>query len=165
MPRARTKQELIDFGETEYTKLMKLVDSFSPEQRTTLIVFDNRTIKDVLAHLHDWHELVFVWESESAAGGKPSMPAEGYTWKDLPALNEVLYQKSKGRDWKGILADFEQSHKKAMRYIANYSADELEVKAKVAWTGTTNLASYYAASTSSHYVWASDLLKKLRKSL
>ncbi len=163
MARARTKQELLDFGEKEYKKLMDLVNGFSPDQQAGLEVFENRTIKDILAHLHDWHELVFAWEREGKSGGKPIMPAEGYTWKDLPAFNEMLYRKSKDKSLSEILSDFENSHKEAMKHISGYSADDLETKAKFAWTGSTNIASYYASCTSSHYAWASDLLKKLQK--
>lgn len=163
MARARTGQELLDFGEKEYGKLMELVNRFTPEQQITLQVFENRTIKDVLAHLHDWHELVFAWENEGKDGGKPIMPAKGYTWKDLPAFNEMLFQRSKDRRLGDVLSDFENSHKEAMKRIAGYPAGDLEAKAKFAWTGSTNIASYYASATSSHYVWAAGLLKKLWK--
>ncbi len=163
MARARTKQELLDFGEKEYKKLMELVGSFTPDQQEKLEVFENRTIKDVLAHLHDWHELVFAWEDEGMSGGKPAMPAEGYTWKDLPAFNEMLYKKSKDKSLAEVVGAFEKSHAKAMKRIEAYESDDLEAKGKFAWTATTNIASYYASCTSSHYVWAGDLLKKLQK--
>ncbi len=46
----------------------------------------NRNIRDVLAHLHEWHLMV--------QGGydreKPDIPAKGYTWKTTPDLNREI---------------------------------------------------------------------------
>lgn len=163
MPRARTKQELLDFGSMEYEKLTELVSSFSAEEQTDLRVFDNRSIKDVLAHLTDWLLLVFAWEEEGKQGHKPAIPAAGYTWNDLPAFNEMLYQKSLHLSLEAVVAGLQQAHMEAMDRIAAHTEEDLETKGKLAWTKTTSLASYYASCTSSHYVWASGLIRKLKK--
>jgi hypothetical protein len=165
MARAQTKQELLDFGEREYTRLMELIGQFSSEQQVTVEIFEGHTVKDVLAHLHDWQMLLFTWEDEGRNGGRPAVPAPGYTWKDLPALNDRLYRQSKDADWETIARQFAGSHAEAMRRISAYSAEDLETKAKFKWTGSTSIASYYASATSSHYVWAAELVKKRLKAL
>ena len=57
MPRPKTKAELIQLSQENFRKLNNFVDAFSkPEflaefSKGTL----NRNIRDVLAHLHEWH--------------------------------------------------------------------------------------------------------------
>lgn len=99
------------------------------------------------------------------AGGKPEAPAPGYTFKDTPALNELLYQEYKDVNWAQIWADFEASHRAMMTLVQKHSDEELTTKKRYPWTGSTNLASYFASTTSSHYVWASELIRKFKKSV
>ncbi len=96
-------------------------------------------------------------------GNKPEIPAPGYTFKDTPELNEKLFQEYKDVKWEKIKADFAASHAKCMKIVANHTDEELTTKKKYGWNGSTNLASYLASATSSHYVWASELLRKRLK--
>lgn len=160
MARARTKKELIDFGEKEYKNLMNLVDNLSESQKTTNYIFENRTAKDIIAHLACWHNLFLNWYKVGMKGEKPEIPAPGYTFKDTPKLNEDLYQQYKNKTWEEVYNEFNKTYKEIMDIIKNHSEQELEGKKKYKWTGTTNLASYLASTTSSHYVWAISLIKK-----
>ncbi len=162
MPRARSKQQLLEFGEKEYTRLMSLLDNLNEGQLTQQPVYDNRTCKDILAHLYAWHLLFLTWYEEGMAGGKPVKPAPGYTFTDTPALNEKLYQDYKDMPWEEVLGKFIASHEKVMGIIEGHSPAELEEMGKFAWTGSTNMASYLASATSSHYQWASELIRKTR---
>lgn len=163
MPRANTQTQLLEYGEAEFARLNQLVDRFSPEEQASLEVFENRSIKDLLAHLDDWLQLVFNWEDAVKAGEKPQIPAPGYTWKDTPAFNEMLYQKSKNRSLMEVRQSLKAHHQEAMRRVGQYIPEEIESKALFKWTGSSSVASYYASCTSSHYVWAAGLLKKLFK--
>lgn len=165
MPRARDKKQLIDFGEKEYEKLMSLVSEIPEQDLVAKPVFDNRTVKDVIAHLHAWHMLFFNWYEVGMSGEKPAIPAPGYSFKDAPALNEKLYQDYKDKSWKDIKNSFGESHQRAMEIINKHNDDDLTTKKKYAWTGSTNMASYLASATSSHYVWAIQLIKKFKKKL
>ena len=99
------------------------------------------------------------------ANNKPAIPAPGYSFKDTPSLNEKMYQEYKNVSWEEILNSFKKSHLKIMKLIEKHSDIELTEKKKYSWTGSTNLASYFASATSSHYMWANDLLKKYKKTL
>lgn len=160
MPRARTKPQLLEFGEQEYDRLISLVDNLTDDQLIKQHLFENRTCKDVLAHLHAWHLLFLTWYEEGMAGGKPKKPAPGYTFKTTPELNEKLYQEYKGIPLDEIMSKFKATHEKIMGLIEGHSASDLEEKGKYAWTGSTNVASYLASATSSHYQWASELIRK-----
>lgn len=160
MARARNKQQLLEFGEKELAKLLELVSILTSEQLTKKEVFENRTVKDVIAHLHAWHLLFLTWYKEGMAGNNPEKPAPGFTWKTTPELNEKLYQDYKDIGWKETLSKFKKSHKQIMDLIKKHNDSELEEKEKYGWTGSASLASYMASSTSSHYQWASSLIKK-----
>ncbi|MEA4810999.1 MAG: ClbS/DfsB family four-helix bundle protein [Anaerolineaceae bacterium] len=163
MPRARTKQELLDFADKEFARLQQLLSQFTPEEMDRCQVFPGRSVKDVLAHLYDWQVLLQGWEAQAAMGQKPLMPRQGYTWREIPALNEKLYEESKDLSVEVVLKNLKEGHEQALRKIQDYSAEDLETKGKFTWTGSSNLASYYASTTSSHYVWASELFRKLLK--
>jgi hypothetical protein len=160
MPRAQNKQQLLDFSKQEYERLFKLISKLTPKQRDQEYIFDNRTSKDLVAHLYAWQLLELTWYKDGMSGKKPEIPAPGYTFKDAPALNEKLYQDFKNISWEDLLKKFSGSHNKLLKIIRNHSDEELTTKKKYAWTGSTNMATYFASALSSHYIWAIDLIRK-----
>jgi len=165
MPRARTKKELLLFGKSEFEKLMDFAETYEKKEFLQEPIFDNRTIKDILAHLYAWHKLELTWYKEGMNGGKPEIPAPGYTFKTAPALNEKLYQDYKAIGWEDIKEKLGASHKELMSLVGKHTEEELFTKMKYAWTGSTSMGTYFASALSSHYNWASELLRKKLKSL
>ncbi|MBD3280070.1 ClbS/DfsB family four-helix bundle protein [Candidatus Dojkabacteria bacterium] len=165
MARAQTKKQLLEFGEEEFAKLIDLAKQYKEKGFLKEKIFDNRIVKDILAHIHAWHELAFVWYEEGMNDGQPEIPAPGYTFKDAPALNEKLYQDFKDTSWDEIVKKLKKSHKKLMKIIGGHSEEELFTKKKYKWTGSTSMGSYFASAASSHYVWGSELLRKKLKKL
>ena len=49
--------------------------------------------------------------------------------------------------------------------IKRHNDEELFVKKRYAWTGTTTLGSYFISATSSHYDWALKLITKAYKKM
>ena len=94
MPKPKTKKELIEQSQVSYQKLLELVNSYPKEivekefPKGTL----NRNIKDVLSHLHHWHLMMIGWYTVGMKGEQPAMPAKGYTWQTLPALNQKIWE-------------------------------------------------------------------------
>lgn len=160
MARPTNKTELILFAEDELSKLMAIVAKLSETQRDTEFVHDNRTTKDVIAHLYAWQLLELDWYSVGMSGEKPSIPAPGYTFKDAPALNEKLYQDYKDISWDELFKGFMKSHEKLIGLINSHSEEELFTKKKYAWTGSTDMAIYFRSALSSHYLWARNLIRK-----
>lgn len=83
MPRARTKQQLLDFGKTEFETLMSHINELTEDQVTKKFIFDNRTVKDILAHLHAWHELELTWYKDGMAGKNLRFPLQGIHLRTL----------------------------------------------------------------------------------
>lgn len=165
MPRARNKEQLLEYGKREFDTLMQHVADLSEEELTKKFVFDNHSVKDIISHLHEWHNMFLIWYKEGMAENGYEMPKPGYTWKDIPKLNEEIYKKYADVSFKKILKDLKTSHRKILGIVMKHSDEELTEKKRYAWTGSTNMASYLASATSSHYVWANDLIRKFRKRL
>ena len=160
MARPMNKEQLISFAQNEYTKLMDLISKLNEKQRDSEYIFDNRTTKDIVAHLYAWQLLELNWYKEGMKGNKPDIPAKGYTFKDSPALNEKLYQEYKNIKWKELFDKFKISHNSLLKIIESHTNDELYTKKKYIWTGSTDMAVYFRSALSSHYVWAQGLIKK-----
>lgn len=160
MSRAQNKQQLLDFGKREFDRLMKLVGTLTPNQRDKEHVFDNRTTKDIVAHLYAWQLMELTWYEEGMSGKKPAIPAPGYTFKDAPALNEKLYQEYRSIVWDDLIQKFTKTHYQLLSIVNKHSDEELSTKKKYAWTGSTSITCYLASGLSSHYVWAIDLIRK-----
>ena len=165
MPRPRSKSELLELSKINYDKLMELINSFSPEQQQgefppgTM----NRNIRDLLAHLHEWHLMFLQWHDTGMTGEKPDIPARGYTWKTVPDLNRVIWEKYRDTPLAVIRKRFAESHRKVRNLIDQYSDEELFEKKRYKWTGSTSLGAYMISATSSHYDWASKLIRKYKK--
>lgn len=159
----KNKTELLKQAEENYSKLIELVDTISPENLEKPGVNNDWSVKDVLSHLHEWHNMMAHWYKEGKKGEKPEMPIPGYTWKDIPKLNEKIYHEYKKDSWNKVFANLKRSHKKMMKIITDHSDKDLFTKKKFSFTGSSSLAVYLRLSTSSHYDWAIKLIDKWQK--
>lgn len=165
MAKPTTKSELLVAAREGFERLEEILDSLSKDQlekefqSATL----NRNIRDVLTHLSHWHLLFLQWHKEGMSGKKPAMPAENYSWKEMPALNRWInehYQNTSVAEAREMLF---KSHLEAVKIINKYSQNELFTKKKYKWTGSTSLAVYIISNTSSHYRWAIKLIRSNTK--
>lgn len=165
MPRPQNKKDLLDLSKNNYNALIDYVENLDPEIRLSNFKKGslNRSIKDVLAHLHHWHLLLLQWYKVGMAGTKPNMPSEGYTWSMLPKLNLEIREKYQNWNLLQALKFLDESHAKVQGIISTHSNEELFTKKKYHWTGFTSLGAYLISNTSSHYAWALKLIKKQLK--
>ncbi len=165
MPRPKTKDELSELSQKNFTKLRELVDSYSQKEQTAEFPKGtmNRNIRDILAHLHHWHLMMLDWYKVGMKGEKPEMPAKDYTWKTVPELNRVIWEKYRTIELEKVRNDLNQSYQQLQKIIERHSNEELFEKKRFKWTGTTSLGSYLVSATSSHYDWALKLIKKAKK--
>lgn len=165
MPRPRTKDELLKLSQTNYSKLKDLVDSFDSKEQ--LAEFPkgtmNRNIRDVLAHLHEWHMMLLNWYKVGMTGEKPDMPAKGYSWRSTSELNYSIWKRYRSIGLKKVRELLDQSYQDIQEIILQHSNEELFEKKKYKWTGSTSMGSYLVSATSSHYDWALKLIRKAKK--
>jgi hypothetical protein len=165
MPRPTHKSDLLALSQLRYKNLNDFIDSFSEEDRNKEFPGGtmNRNFRDVLAHLHHWHLMMLEWYNIGMKGGKPKMPAKGYTWKMTPELNRKIWETYRAADLSEVRKLLDKSFNDVLEMINGHTNDELFEKSRYKWTGTTSLGAYLVSATSSHYDWALKLLKKAKK--
>lgn len=165
MARPKTKTELLEASAAQFGKLLAAVETLSADVITAPGACEEWSIKDILAHLHEWHKLYLTWYTEGMADKKPEMPAPGYTWKTTPDLNAHIFEKNKDIPLTEILGLLESSHQEIMAVIERHTNEELFTRKYYAWTGATSLGSYTVSTTSSHYDWANRHIERFLKTI
>lgn len=162
MPRPTTKRSLLSQGRASYEALNAHIDGLAPTERErpfrpgTM----NRNIRDVLGHLHHWHTLLLDWYAVGMAGGKPAMPAAGYTWTTTRELNRAIHAQHGATPLPRMRTLFARSHAAVLALIERHTDSELFTKKRYGWTGSASLGAYCVSATSSHYAWALKLIRK-----
>lgn len=160
MGRPTTKDELLDAAHGEFAHLWAAVAAVPEPDRERPGACEAWSVKDLLAHLDAWHELLLGWQAAGSAGDKPAIPAPGYTWAQTPALNEVFRERCADDGWADVATRLRDSHARVLEVIDSYDPDDLFAKKRYAWTGSTSVGSYAVSATSSHYAWATKLIRK-----
>lgn len=166
MPRPTTQNELLKLAQSEFSKLQELLNMMSKEELSANLSPNERdkNARDILAHLHEWHNLLLAWVRANTSGNpSPFLPAP-YNWKTYPQMNIKLWEKHQNTPYVDAKTMLEKTHHEVMDLIKTFSNEELFSKEAFSWTGTTTLGSYIISATSSHYNWAiKDLKKALKK--
>lgn len=171
MGRATTKPDLITAANGQFEKMWKLIDSMTEDEQTATFNFgDNfnkkeahwerdKTLRDVLVHLYEWHRLLRNWvESNQNGDTKPFLP-EPYNWKTYGQMNVEFWKKHQSTPYGDSKKMLYASHKKVIDMIDNFSNEELFENKHFSWTGTSTLGAYCVSATSSHYDWAMKKIK------
>ena len=171
MSRPASKLELLTAAQMQYDKLLKLIGSMTPEERGAQFSFGteyakkeahwsrDQNIRDVLAHLYEWHMLLLNWIDANMRGdAQPFLPAP-YNWSNYAQMNVGFWQKHQSTPFALAEAMLGESHARVVAQIERLSEEELFSRAHFSWTGSTTLGAYCVSATASHYDWA---IKKLK---
>jgi hypothetical protein len=120
------------------------------------------SVKDVLAHLVEWQQMVLSWYRAGLRGETPEIPAPGLKWNQTPQLNQMILEKHRDRPIDQVMEMFGASHQEIVGVIHDLSDQELFEPGRMTWTGKNTMGTYFVSATSSHYLWAR---KKIRKGL
>ena len=165
MPRPQTKKDLLELSTINYAKLTDFIERLPVDEQ--LLEFPegtmNRNIGDVLAHLHHWHLMMKDWYEVGMRGDTPDIPAKGYNWRTIPALNREIWEKYKEADYFETKENFKATHAEMIALIEKHTNDELFERKRYAWTGNNAMGAYFIGVLSSHYDWALKLIKKAIK--
>lgn len=163
MPRPTTKDRLLTEIQKEREALEGFLDRLSLEQMTQPGALGTWSVKDVLAHLVEWEQMFLGWYATGKRGELPTIPAKGFTWGQLPQLNQQIFKKHCDRDLEEIQKQFESSYRKMLKAIRGMTEEELFTRGYYAWTNKNALVAYIIPNTSSHYRWArTQMHKQLR---
>jgi len=162
VPRPTTKPQLLAQAREEFDALTATINPLTSEQITEPGTVGEWSIKDVVAHLTEWAQMVMRWYAAGKKGETPQTPAEGYTWQQIPALNQRIYEQHRDDPLDEALANFHTTHAAIVDMISGIDNEELFTSKVYQWTKSTTLGAYFVSATCSHYVWAR---KEIRKGL
>lgn len=164
MPKPANKTQLLEFSQKEYNKLETYLAALTPEQLTAANP-PEWSIKDIIAHLYEWQQMFFTWYQAGLRAEAPSVPAPGYNWGQLPALNQAIYEKYRDLPWDQVLAIFRASQQKTGKFIEEIPDADLTTSGLYKWMNKNTLLAYLNSITAAHFVWALKESKKVIRSL
>jgi hypothetical protein len=162
MSRPLNKTQLLAAIQKEYIVLEKFLALLTPQQLAFSAAPGAWAVKDVLAHLYEWQQMFFTWYETGLLGEMPAVPAPGYKWNQLPALNQAIYEKYYGLPLDEVLKMFRASHQKTVQFMEEIPDSNLAMPGLYPWMNQNTLMSYLNSITAAHYVWA---LKEAKKAL
>ena len=179
MPRPKSKEDLLIAAKENYDKLIKMIDDITEKQLNTPFDFSDqpnkkeahwsrdKNVRDVLIHLYEWHQLMLKFpknnkDTTTAKSAIAFLPSE-YSWKTYGAMNVMFWNRHQSTSLEDAKKMLAESHEKVLSLAETFTNEELFTKKHFAWTGTTDLGSYFVSSTASHYDWAIKKLKAHKK--
>lgn len=163
MPRPTNKEQLLSAMQSQHEALEKSLESLTPDQLTHTSRTTQWSIKDVLAHVMEWEQMCLGWYKAGLRGVVPPLPAEGYNWAQIPALNRAIYEKYHDRPLVEVVKQFRASYRQMLKTVQEISEEDLFTPGRHAWTKKNALAAYFIGATSSHYDWARKEVRKCLK--
>jgi hypothetical protein len=148
--RFSTKEEVLADASTARTKLEVLLEAIPAVDNLDPIV-DGVSVKDFITRRTEWGRMMISWYNEVAAGGNPSVPAEGYAWRQLNELNAAIHRRFVDTPLDEAEAQFKRTNDELFRLIDTCSDVELFEKGTYSFTGTTDLAAYSTSATGGNY--------------
>ena len=94
---------------------------------------DQRSGKDIIAHLTAWEQRAIQWLKTAARGETPHSPEPGATWDDMDRLNAQSLAQNKHRTLLEVREASQQSFQELLELIQAFSEDELTVPRPFAW--------------------------------
>lgn len=116
--------------------------------------------KDHVAHLAEWDRMFLGWYEAGLRGEEPPVPAEGYTWATMDALNKRIYDQHRDDQIEHVLADWRETSKQLMAGTEAISELDLFSPGRFPWTGRGTLASFVYECGANHYRWAAVEIKR-----
>jgi hypothetical protein len=159
------KTELLSEVARERRALDDLLAGLSPHQMTTEgVTRGGWSVKDILAHLVEWQRMNLDWYAAGLRGEKPPIPAPGYTLRDLPRFNAMIYRKHHRRSLRAVVADYRSHHDQVVGLIRRLPDSDLVTLGRFSWTGPSwTLSDYLRASTAAHYLWARTRIRRWQR--
>lgn len=162
-----TKQELLKQAQQSFDELISIINKIPTRKRNFTVETNERdkNFRDVLMHLYEWHAMLERWYREGMDGDTPSMPAAGYNWRNIHDLNFLIWQQYTDVTLSVAVKRVTLSHQRVLSIIDLHTDEEIFTKKYYKWTKTSNLYSYFAANTVSHYIWAIERCRNIAEKI
>ena len=162
MGRRLRKKELLSEIQRERRSLDDMLALLSARQMTKAgVTRGGWSVKDILAHLVEWQRMNLGWYAAGLRGDTPAMPAPGFTLRELPRLNAMIYRKHHRRSLAAVMRDYRLYHERVVELIKALRDADLVTLGRFSWTGPSwTLSDYLRAATAAHYLWARTRIRR-----
>ena len=157
-----TKAELLAAIETTYAKLIKELQTI-PAPLTAAPTLEGHSkgeqmsVRDLVAYLIGWNELVLKWHERSAAGELLELPEAGYGWNELGRLARKFYEDYASLSYAELLERLALAKLRIVRLIEDHSDHDLY---GAPWYRSYTMGRMIQFNTSSPYANAQGRLRK-----
>ena len=157
MEEPTSKAQILDRIQDERAKLEGILETIPLSKMTipfagaSLAGEGDWSVKDTLAHLSAWEQLMLGWVQTSLDGGTPDRPTPGESWDDMDLYNERLRQAQEDRPLDEVLAGFHASHQQVLEMLNGLREADLFEPQRYAWRRGDPLWHMVAANTWWHY--------------
>ena len=138
MPRPVTKKELTEAANANYEKLFAFIETMTEKELDTPFDFSSlnkkeahwardKNLRDVLAHLYEWHRLLLEWTEANLNGNERPFIPKPYTWKTYGDMNIEFWNKHQSTDLKAVTEMLKNSHNDVMALLDRFSDEELSL--------------------------------------
>jgi hypothetical protein len=163
MPRPLNKTQLLNVIQKEYTLLEETLTKLTDPQLAASGQPEAWAAKDFITHLYEWQQMLFTWYHTGRRGETPAVPAPGYKWSQMPALNRSIFEKYRDLAPESVLAMFRQSHRDTVQFIQDLPDADLTTHGLFPWMNQNTLLAYLNSATAAHYLWArKEIIKSLK---
>jgi hypothetical protein len=149
----KTKAELLAATARDRDALLAYLESLSCEQMLKPGEY-GWSARDHVAHLAEWERMLFGWYDSGRRGESPAVPAEGYTWAQMDALNRQIFEQHIGDDPELVMAEWRDTSRRLLALAESLSEADLFTPGRFAWTGRGTLGSFVYECGANHYRWA-----------
>ena len=163
------KATIIKEIEEKHADMEALLAKLDREKMTQPGVYDELSVKDVLAHITAWERLMLGWLERSLRDDPPERFAPGYiisesdpeevTTQVMDKLNEHIFKENTNKSLDEVMADFRSAHTDVVSTIESTAENDLLDPNRFAWRGGSPFWRAVGGNTFWHYQEHIDLLK------
>lgn len=113
---------------------------------------DGWSVKDILAHIVAWEQVLLYWWQAGQNGETPTDPAPNLSDDDVERLNTAFYQANRERSLTAVQDDFRRSYAQVMAMLEAAPAAAIEQPGYFPWAEDAPFAWFVIANTSDHYL-------------
>lgn len=146
MPEYTGKAVLLADINSSYAKFKAQLAPLSEEQLTTPGVNGTWSVKDNIAHLSAWQEVLLA---RLLAVRDNTHYEDTISGLDVDTGNEQLYQQSKMRSLSDVLTEFDAIHQQVVQALESMTDEQINQPQD--WLGGRPVLDYIAGDTTEHY--------------
>jgi predicted transcriptional regulator YdeE len=143
------KAGLIEFVRQSREQFHRMVEPLSDAQMTAPGVQGAWSVKDIVAHVVAWEELMVRWLENVARGETPDMPA--FDQASIDRLNEQMYLAHRDEPLAQVMAAFDDGRAPVFESIEAVPEENLLAPCRLGWMKDDPLWHLVGANTFWHY--------------